>query len=88
MSIGVSFIICVVWTLIAPEKDKNAWANYKNIEVEDGEQVRAWAAVRVVCPENNQQCQTNDSYTDAVMCKNANNTCVIGCAARTCLAKR
>ena len=41
VSIGVSFIICVVWTLIAPEKDKNAWANYKNIEVEDGEQVRA-----------------------------------------------
>ena len=40
MSIGVSFIICVVWTLIAPEKDKNAWANYKNIEIEDGEQVR------------------------------------------------
>lgn len=40
MSIAVSFIICVVWTLIAPEKDKNAWARYKNIEIEDGEQVR------------------------------------------------
>lgn len=40
MSIGVSFIICVVWTLIAPEKDKNAWARFKGIEVEDGEMVR------------------------------------------------
>ena len=39
VSITVSFIICVVWTLIAPEKDKNAWARYKNIEIEDGEQV-------------------------------------------------
>ena len=40
MSIVVSTIICVVWTLIAPEKDKNAWARFKNIEVEDGEAVR------------------------------------------------
>ena len=45
VSIGVSFIICVVWTLIAPEKDKNAWANYKNIEIEDGEQVRGRAGI-------------------------------------------
>ena len=47
VSIGVSFIICVVWTLIAPEKDKNAWANYKNIEIEDGEQVRGQAGMRM-----------------------------------------
>ena len=40
VSIGVSFIICVVWTLIAPEKDKNAWARFKGIEIEDNESVR------------------------------------------------
>jgi hypothetical protein len=30
-----------VWTLISPEKDKNAWARFKGIEVEDGESVSA-----------------------------------------------
>ena len=41
VSITVSAIICVVWTLISPEKDKNAWARFKGIEVEDNESVRA-----------------------------------------------
>ena len=36
VAIGVSFIICVVWTLIAPEKDGNYDA-YKTIELEDCE---------------------------------------------------
>ena len=39
MSIAVSAIICIAWTLISPEKDKTAWARFKGIEVEDGEQV-------------------------------------------------
>ena len=36
VAIGVSFIICVVWTLIAPEKDGNYDA-YKTIQLEDCE---------------------------------------------------
>ena len=40
VAIGVSFIICVVWTLIAPEKDGN-WDAYKTIELEDCEEIDA-----------------------------------------------
>ena len=36
VAIGVSLIICVVWTLIAPEKDGNYDA-YKTIQLEDCE---------------------------------------------------
>lgn len=36
VAIGVSFIICIVWTLIAPQKDGNYDA-YKTIQLEDCE---------------------------------------------------
>ena len=36
MAIGVSFIICIAWTLIAPQKDGNYDA-YKTIQLEDCE---------------------------------------------------
>ena len=35
MAIGVSLIICVVWTLIAPEKNANIYDAYKTIQLED-----------------------------------------------------
>ena len=38
VALGVSFIICIVWTLIAPEKDANYDA-YKTIELEDCEDI-------------------------------------------------
>ena len=52
MSIVVSAIICVAWTLISPEKDKGPWARFKGIEVEDNEQVRgpALAQLPVLAP--------------------------------------
>jgi len=36
VAIGVSFIICIVWTLIAPDKD-GSYDAYKTIELEDCE---------------------------------------------------
>ena len=38
VALGVSFIICIVWTLIAPEKNANYDA-YKTIELEDCEDI-------------------------------------------------
>ena len=35
VAIGVSLIICVVWTLIAPEKNANVYDAYNTIELED-----------------------------------------------------
>jgi hypothetical protein len=35
VAIGVSLIICVVWTLIAPEKNPNIYDAYKTIQLED-----------------------------------------------------
>jgi hypothetical protein len=39
VALGMSALICVVWTLIWPEKDGVAFANYKSIELEDQEEV-------------------------------------------------
>ena len=38
VALGVSFIICIVWTLIAPEKNANYDA-YKTIQLEDCEDI-------------------------------------------------
>ena len=38
VALGVSFIICIVWTLFAPEKNANFDA-YKTIELEDCEDI-------------------------------------------------
>lgn len=35
VALGVSLIICVVWTLIAPERNANIYDAYKTIELED-----------------------------------------------------
>lgn len=37
VSVGVSLVICVVWTLIWPEKNPDTWATYKSIELQDEE---------------------------------------------------
>ena len=41
ISLVVSGIICIVWTLVAPAKVPWSWEKYKAIEVEDDENVRA-----------------------------------------------
>ncbi|EIE23218.1 urea active transporter [Coccomyxa subellipsoidea C-169] len=37
VAVGVSAIICVVWTLVAPEKNPDVWTQYKSIELQDDE---------------------------------------------------
>ena len=61
VALGVSFIICIVWTLIAPDKNDNYDA-YKTIELEDCEDIndtnaddpmamnRALRACSLACP--------------------------------------
>ncbi len=39
VAVGVSAIICVVWTLAAPEKNPDVWTQYKSIELQDDEYV-------------------------------------------------
>ena len=39
VSVGVSLVICVVWTLIWPEKNPDTWGAYKSIELQDEELV-------------------------------------------------
>ncbi|CAL8465288.1 g4823 [Coccomyxa elongata] len=39
VSVGASLVICVVWTLIWPEKNPDTWAAYKSIELQDEELV-------------------------------------------------
>ena len=47
ISLGVSLIICVVWTLIAPARVPWSWKNFQAIEIEDDENVRCHALTRV-----------------------------------------
>lgn len=39
VSVGASLVICVVWTLIWPEKNNDTWNAYKSIELQDEELV-------------------------------------------------
>ncbi len=49
MSLVVSGIICVVWTLICPAKEPWSWKNFKAIEIEDDENVRGLCLITLQC---------------------------------------
>lgn len=39
VAVGASLVITVIWTLIAPEKNPDAYGMYRNIELQDSELV-------------------------------------------------